>query len=131
MGAAADAFAAHVRAWNSRSRAEWLTLFHEDIEMEDPVGGVPKRGREALATTWERSQTNDRRWTLHPQRVVEGGNEAAIVLLNRGELPDGNVEVTSIEIWRVDAAGKVVSIRTFFDTDPAVHDPYYLPAAAG
>jgi predicted SnoaL-like aldol condensation-catalyzing enzyme len=95
--------------------------------MEDPVGGIPKRGREALATTWERSQTEDRRWTLHPQRVVEGGSEVAVVLSNRGELPDGDTEVTSIEIWRVDDAGKVTSIRTFFAPDPAVHDPYYLP----
>jgi ketosteroid isomerase-like protein len=131
MGAAADAFAAHVRAWNSRSRADWLALFSDDIELEDPVGGVPKHGRDALVTTWERSQTDDRRWTLHPQRVVEGGDEVAVVLHNHGELPTGSVDITSIEIWRVDRAGTVVSIRTFFDTDPAVHDPYYLPASAG
>jgi steroid Delta-isomerase len=128
MGSAADAFAAHVRTWNNQDRDAWIAIFADDVTMEDPVGGVPKHGRAALDKTWTRSHTHDRRWTLFPQQVVECGTEVATVLLNRGDLPNGTMEITSIEIWRVDGAGKVVSVRTFFDTNPAVHDPYYLPA---
>ena len=128
MRSAAAAFAAHVRAWNGRELDAWLAIFADDVELEDPVGGVPKQGRSALRTTWDRSQTADRRWELRPRRVVDCGAEAAVDLVNVGTL-DGRTEtVESIEIWRVDAAGLVVSVRTFFATDPTVHDPYYLPA---
>ena len=128
MTSAAAAFAAHVRAWNERDLDAWLAIFADHVELEDPVGGVPKHGRSALMTTWERSQTEDRRWELRPRRVVDCGVEAAVDLVNHGTLGDRTEVVESIEIWRVDDAGLVVSVRTFFATDPAVHDPYYLPA---
>lgn len=50
----------------------------------------------------------------------------AVDLENHGELPSGATVVQSIEIWRVDDDGQVLCVRAFFDTDPALHDEYYL-----
>jgi steroid Delta-isomerase len=132
MSAAADAFAAHCSAWNAGDRAAWLTLFADDVTLEDPVGAVAKVGLDALHTTWERSQRPDRQWRLVPRRVVDCGEEVAIDLVNVGRLDIGGpdereVTVESIEIWRVNPAGLVTSVRTFFAADPTVNDPYYLP----
>ncbi len=128
MGNARDAFAEHCRTWNAGDRDAWLAIFADEIVMEDPVGGVPKHGREALATTWDRSHRAGRRWELQPRRVIECASEVAVDLVNAGEVEGRSVIVESIEIWRVDEAGAVVSIRSFFASDPEVHDPWYLPA---
>lgn len=128
MGRASDAFAEHCRAWNAGEREAWLAIFSDDIVMEDPVGGVPKTGRSALATTWDRSHRTGRRWELQPRRVIECASEVAVDLVNAGVVDGRSVVVESIEIWRVDETGAVVSIRSFFASDPEVHDPWYLPA---
>lgn len=123
---ATAAFEAHCEAWNQRDRSRWLSLFAEDVVLEDPVGAAPKHGRTALETTWDRSQTDTRQWTLKPRRVVSCGAEVAVDLVNHGQLPSGEVAIESIEIFRVNADGLIASVRSFFDSDPAVHDPYYL-----
>jgi steroid Delta-isomerase len=122
---AAEAFAAHVAAWNGRDRTAWMAIFAEDVTLDDPVGAPTKHGLGALATTWERSQRADRRWILVPHRVIDAGSEAAIDLRNEGHVDGQDVVVESIEIWRVRDDGLVTSVRTFFAVDPIVHDPYY------
>lgn len=127
MGRAADAFAEHCRSWNAQDRDAWLSIFADEIVMEDPVGGVPKHGRSALDTTWDRSHRPGRRWELQPRRVIECGSEVAVDLVNAGVVDGQSVVVESIEIWRVDDHGRVVSVRSFFVSDRAVHDPWYVP----
>lgn len=102
-------------------------MFTPDVVFEDPVGGPTKVGVEAMEATWAASQTEDRRWILRPERVVECGREVAVDLANHGTVNGREVVVRSIEIWRVRADGLVDHLRTFFSADPEIHDPYYLP----
>lgn len=129
MGAASDAFAAHCSAWNDQDRDRWLTIFAPDMVFEDPVGGLTKRGVEAMDATWAASQTPDRRWILRPERVIECGREVAVDLANHGTIEGREVLVRSIEIWRVRGDGLVDLVRSFFSADPEIHDPYYLPVS--
>lgn len=126
MGRAAEAVAEHVRTWNAGDREAWLAVFADDVTMEDPVGSPPKVGRAALGTTWDRSHRSGRRWRLEPRRVVGSDDEVAVDLVNRGVVEGRDVVIESIEVWRVDASGRVVSVRAFFDPDPEVNDPWYL-----
>lgn len=128
MTIATDAVAAHVDAWNRQSRSEWIALFSADMVFEDPVGTPPKVGLEAVHATWDRSFAPGRRWTLHPAHVVGAGLEAAVMMINKGDLAGRQVEVHSIEIFTVDATGRIVRIRSFFDqpTDFALAN-YFTP----
>ncbi len=127
MGAAADAFAAHCRTWNSSDREGWLALFADDVTFDDPVGVPTKHGRRALEETWARSNRPDRMWTLEPRRVIECANEAAIDLVNVGTIAGEQVRIESIEIWRVDDSGLIDAVRVYFQPDAAVNDPFYVP----
>jgi hypothetical protein len=127
---AREAFEAHARLWNAQDREAWLALFADNVTFDDPVGVPTKHGRAALETSWERSNNADRSWRLEPRRIMLCGNEAAIDLLNHGALDGAEVTVGSIEIWRINAAGFVDSVRVFFDADPQVHDPFYLAPPA-
>lgn len=105
----------HVGFWNEMDRDSWVAVFASDVVFEDPVGGPLKRGTEAVHNSWDRSFVPGRRWTLHPQHVVAAGDECAVFMLNRGDLDGRIVETRSIEIFRVDAEGRIVSVRSFFD----------------
>ena len=118
----------HVRFWNEMNRASWVVLFAPDVVFEDPVGSAPKLGIDAVHKSWDRSFAPGRRWTLHPQQIVGGGSEAAVVMRNEGDLAGQHVRVDSIEIFRVDAAGLINHVRSFFDqpADFALSD-YFTP----
>lgn len=95
--------------------------------MDDPVGVPTKHGLDALRTSWDRSHSDGRSWRLEPRRIVECADEVAVDLVNVGLVDGRQVSVESIEIWRVDAAGKVVAVRSYFQPDATVNDPYYVP----
>jgi SnoaL-like domain len=124
---AREAFEAHAFYWNNSDRRSWLGLFADDVTFDDPVGVPTKHGRAALETSWDRSNRPGRAWRLEPRRIMLCGSEAAIDLLNHGDLDGVQITVGSIEIWRVNAHGMVDAVRVYFEADPKVHDPYYVP----
>jgi steroid delta-isomerase len=105
----------HVAFWNEMRRDEWVRLFSPTVVFEDPVGSAPKHGVEAVHNSWDRSFAPGRRWTLQPRQIVAAGDEAAVVMHNRGRIGERDVEVNSIEIFRVDEVGLIVRVRAFFD----------------
>ena len=114
----------HVRFWNAMDKESWVALFSPQVVFEDPVGSAPKRGLEAVHKSWDNSFKPGRRWTLHPQHVVGGGSEAAVVMRNEGDLAGQRARVDSIEVFRVDTAGLIIHVRAFFEqpTDFALSD---------
>jgi ketosteroid isomerase-like protein len=115
----------HCTFWNARDQASWSALFADDVTFEDPVGAPPKRGRDAVRQTWERSLTPGREWRLVPARVVACGDEAAVIMRNEGNLHGRSVVVESLEVWRVGDDGLVRSVRAFFEPDPSVQSDYF------
>ena len=122
----------HVDHWNHQRRDQWVALFSPAMVFEDPVGTPPKVGLEAVHNSWDRSFTPGRRWTLHPRTVVSAGREAAVLMVNQGDLQGRLVEITSIETFTVDTDGLIVHIRSFFDQpqDFALAD-YFTPQRDG
>ena len=119
----------HVEHWNNMDRAKWVGLFSPRVVFEDPVGAPPKHGLEAVHNSWDRSFRPGRRWYLQPQHVVEAGTEAAVVMHNEGHLGEEIVQVHGIEIFTVDAAGLIISVRSFFDqpTEFALDEYFTAP----
>ena len=115
----------HCEYWNARDQQQWSALFAEEVVFEDPVGAPPKHGLEAVRNSWERSLTPGREWRLVPARIVACGSEAAVVMRNEGNLDGRSVLVESLEVWRVREDGLVVSVRAFFEPDPAVQSEYF------
>lgn len=118
----------HAARWNAQDRTAWLDLFDDEVTFEDPVGKKPKLGRAAAEGSWDNSFTSGRVWTLHSQRIVPGANEAAVIMLNRGNLQGKDVELQSIEIYKVNEAGKIVSVRAFFEQPTEFElNPFFVP----
>ena len=113
----------HVRHWNAMDKDAWLALFAEDVVYEDPPGTVSSHGKQVMSDyAWDRSFTDQKRWILEPIKVIECGNEAQVYMRNHGAVAGVPVCVESIELYRVNDAGLVDSVRAFWEppADPAV-----------
>jgi ketosteroid isomerase-like protein len=114
----------HVERWNARDKQSWLELFDEDVTYEDPPGTVAARGRTVMSEyAWDRSFTEDKRWILEASLILAGGHEAAVYMRNHGSVAGVPAWTDSIELWAVNAAGLVTSVRAFWE--PPAGTPLY------
>ena len=105
-------------------RAAWLALWAEDACIEDPVGvsaldptGKGHRGPEAIAAFWDSVIKRDPRmqtsFDYHTQYAV--GDECACVGHLTQHFPDGSsFLVNGVFVYRVNDAGKLLSLRTYW-----------------
>jgi steroid delta-isomerase len=118
----------HAARWNARDRESWLSLYSDDVVFEDPVGKAPKHGRQAAEGSWDNSLRDGREWTLVPQRIITGGNEAVVLMRNEGLVDGVEAVVEGIEVWKVDDEGRVVHVRAFFEQPEEIElDPFFQP----
>ena len=106
----------HVQHWNACDKERWLALFADDVVYEDPPGTVAGTGRAVMSDyAWDRSFTDDKRWVLEPVVLIACGNEAQVYMRNHGSVGGRPAWVDSIELWAVDDAGLVTSVRAFWE----------------
>ncbi|QDX80648.1 hypothetical protein B9N43_04945 [Denitratisoma sp. DHT3] len=106
-----------------KRRDDWLALFAEDGVVQDPVGPSPfdpsgqgHRGKAAIAGFYDNiiSKGGDFDFTIHASYPC--GDECANVWVGRTTGPDGTVnETPMVTIYKVDSAGKILSLRAFWD----------------
>jgi ketosteroid isomerase-like protein len=115
------------------AREEWLELFADDAVLEDPIGVSPldptgrgHRGKAALAAFWDhviaRVPGTRVAFDYHTQYAV--GDECACVGSLTNHFPNGaSFRVEGVFVYRVNAAGKLVSLRTYWEHDKGVFRP--------
>ncbi len=120
------------RAASLRSRAfvqaadreGWLGIFAEGAVVQDPVGpsfldetGEGHQGREGIGAFWDNViSQNPVRMDIIGSHA--GGDEVANYLTITTTFPDGSsVAGEMVAIYRVDDAGKVQSLRAFWEVD--------------
>lgn len=114
-------------------REAWLDLWSDDAVIEDPVGVSPldprgegHRGPDAIAAFWDGVIKRDPKahttFDYHTQYCA--GDECACVGSLTNHFPDGSsFRVEGVFVYRVDAEGKLVSLRTFWEFDQGVFTP--------
>ena len=120
------------RAASLRSRAfvqaadreGWLGIFAEGAVVQDPVGpsfldetGEGHHGREGIGRFWDEViSKNPVRMDIIGSHA--GGDEVANYLTITTTFPDGSsVAGEMVAIYKVDEAGKVQSLRAFWEVD--------------
>jgi len=115
---------ASMRAVETGDKAAWLALFAPDACIEDPVGvsaldpaGEGHRGLDAIAAFWDANiGPNTLKFDIGRSHVA--GDEVANVGTITTTLPDGSqAAVTGVFTYRVDAEGRLVSLRAFWNMD--------------
>ena len=111
-------------AVQSGDRDAWLALFRDDALVQDPVGPSPldesgegHRGLEAIGAFWD-TVIAPNPVRMHLVSSHAGGDEVANVMTITTTFPDGSAASADVvALYRVDDAGKVVSLRAFWEFD--------------
>jgi ketosteroid isomerase-like protein len=118
-------------------RDEWLALFADDAIVEDPIGVSPldpagqgHRGKAAIGAFWDkviaRVPGTKIAFDYHTQYAV--GDECACVGSLTNHFPDGSsYRVDGVFVYRVNAEGKLLSLRTYWEHAKGV----FTPASGG
>jgi len=131
MGAALEMSKKSMQMSEAKDREAWLGLFADDAVVEDPVGpsfvdaeGKGQHGKEAITAFYDNvvSQSESLKFTIH--RSIECGDEVANIGELRITLPGNQVGVVQLcNIYKVNAEGKLVSLRSFWEQDKLEFSP--------
>jgi len=110
------------RCVQSKLKDEWLALMADDVVIEDPIGRSPldpdgrgHRGKEAARRFWDRN-IGPSSIRIETHESFTCGAESAHVLTLTTTLPTGrSMQVHGIFTYRVDDAGRLVSLRGFWE----------------
>jgi len=111
-------------AVSAGNREEWLSQYAHDAVLYDPVGGSPLdpegaglRGRAALEQFWD-LMIAPSTVAFEIDAVHTGADEAAVVASISMTLATGqHATYEGVFVYAVDAAGRIASMRAFFDLE--------------
>ena len=107
----------------NRDKQGWLDLFAEDCIVQDPVGKSPldptgegHKGKAAISAFWDMIIAGGK-FEYRMDKSFPCGDECANWWCGINRRPDGTVfEVPMITIYKVNAQGKLTSLRAFWDS---------------
>ena len=114
------------RCVQAHDREGWLALMADDVVVEDPIGpaftnpdGAGVRGKEAVAAFYDANiAKNNLQVTCEETFPSSSPNEIAHILVLRSEFEGGMTsEVRGVFAYRVDDAGKIDSLRGYWNMD--------------
>jgi ketosteroid isomerase-like protein len=121
-------------AVQARDKAAWLALFRDDAVVQDPVGvspldetGLGHHGHEGIGAFWDNViAANPVRMDIVSSHA--GGDEVANYLTITTTFPDGSsVSGELVALYCVDEAGKIRSLRAFWEFDQLRFTPAPAP----
>jgi ketosteroid isomerase-like protein len=123
---ARDASLASMRAVEAGDRDGWLALFANDAVVEDPIGVSPfdpegdgHQGLVRIAAFYDNVIGPNESVTFVVRESWAAGHEVANVGTITTTLPDGGGKVLTdgVFTYRVDADGKLVALRAYWELD--------------
>ena len=113
-----------MRNVKAKNRAGWLELFADDAIVQDPIGvspfdptGLGHRGKAAIGAFWDKVIA-DKDGVFRIRESYPCADECANVLTLSSKLPNGKwFDVNFIGVYRVNDAGKIVSLRAYWQFD--------------
>lgn len=105
-------------------RERWLSLFEDDAVVEDPVGGFDpwdmtgegQRGKEAIGKFFDMFSAAQKAIDFDVHYLVGCADEAAAFTTMTITMKDDSVHTKQmINIYRMSPAGKIASLRAFWN----------------
>jgi steroid delta-isomerase len=110
----------------AKDRDTWLSLFTDDAVVQDPIGPSPldpsgegQRGIDAIAAFYDNVIATSEATEFDMNQSYLCGDEVAEVGTIRITLAGGTHQaiVRGVYTYRTDGAGKIASLRTFWEAD--------------
>lgn len=132
-----------IELFNQNRIADWINEFTEDAELVTPLRGSTK-GREAIKANFAQMYESYPDIKVTAKRIINEGNTVVLeyvvtgtntgpLRLSTGDvLPPTNkkIEVPAVDVATLDAQGKFISIRQYWDVAGALQQLGLMPAPA-
>ena len=113
-----------MEAVHKKDKQAWLDNFAEDAVVEDPIGvsaldptGKGQRGKDAIAKFWD-AQIGPNKVMFNIRESFAAGDEVANVGTITVVMPGGlTTLVDGVFTYRVNATGKLASLRAYWEVD--------------
>jgi len=112
-----DVINAYITGWRDNDRDGWLALFADEAVLTDPVGQPGMEGKEAIAQFWDRVHDMAESFDPQVQRIVGCGTEGLLLFTMVTKMGSGGMAIDVADIIEINDAGKIVSLRAFWDND--------------
>jgi len=111
-------------AVHKKDKQAWLANFADDAVVEDPIGvsaldptGQGQRGKEAISKFWD-AQIGPNKVMFNIRESFAAGDEVANVGTITVVMPNGlTTLVDGVFTYRVNASGRLVSLRAYWEVD--------------
>jgi steroid delta-isomerase len=108
--------ATYMERFTADDREGWLDLFTDDAWIEDPVGTPRRHGRKEIGEFWDEVRTVPDAVELRPLGIVTViGDEGIFTMQARATIGDTVYGVDIVDLMTFDEAGKITTMRAFFD----------------
>jgi steroid delta-isomerase len=116
-----------IAAVKAKRKDDWLALFAPDAVIQDPVGKSPidpsgdgHRGHAAISAFWD-NQIAPNTISFEVRESYAAGSECANVGTIAIGMPNGmRARCDGVFVYRVDDAGRLVSLRAFWEFDQMI-----------
>ena len=103
-----------LRLTKARDRDGWLALFAPDALIEDPVGGKPHRGIQAITEFVDFTISTVESFDYEIERSYSCGDEVAMVIRFNIVAAGTTLDMDVVNIYATDGTGKLTSLRAFW-----------------
>ena len=111
----------------AKKKEEWLSLFADNAVVQDPVGvsdldptGKGHSGKEAIGKFWDMAIAGGNLSFEVKQRLPRE-NECAVLAVVKNDMgAGGSLQTEMIVFYRLNSAGKIESLRAFWDFEGAM-----------
>ena len=110
-----EAVSRYFAAIAARDAAAWAANFAPDGQSEDPVGGEPVRGRDALRAFQQGIFDSFPVMVLTPVEHYYGGAQAAVKWTCHVESGTAAADFSGINTYEVDESGAITRHKAFWD----------------
>lgn len=106
---------AYVRAFATRDRALYVSLFTDDGTVEDPVGSSPVRGREALGAFFDAATAGGAlALEIAPDGIRVAGNHVAFAFTLHLAAGTQELLLPVIDTFDLDPDGRIRAMRAYW-----------------
>jgi steroid delta-isomerase len=115
MTTAKDLAETSLRLTKERDRGGWLALFAPDALVEDPVGGKPHRGIDAITEFYDSTISTVESFDYEIERSYLCGTEAAFVIRFAIVAAGVQLDMDVVNIYTAGDGDRLQSLRSFWD----------------
>ena len=115
MATAGELAATSLRLTKEKDRDRWLALFAPDAVIEDPVGGPPHRGIDAITAFYDSTISTVESFDYEIRRTIACGDEVAVVIRFAITVAGTSLDMDAFNIYAATDDGRIRSLRSFWD----------------